>query len=109
MGKGLQPFVGKIFVEPVEDAGDMKVTESGLIASVKTEDNETFIRGNVVAVGKGFPYENDQSERDVRRAPMEVKVGDVVIYVRTSAVITRYDGKDYYIISEKDIFAVDPA
>ena len=109
MGRGLEPFIGKIFVEPVDGMDKERVSVSGIIESVHSEEDGSFVRGNIVAVGKGFPYPEENTNRGTKRAPMELNVGDVVIYVRSSAVKTKYDGKEYFIISEKDIFAVDPA
>jgi len=104
----LKPFVGRMFVESVDGKeGEYATTESGLIASVGHAATP-FVQGVITAVGKGYPIPDRQTDRGVERAKMEVKVGDIVTYVGSSAVKIDYDGKQYLIISEKEIYAIDP-
>ena len=54
----------------------------------------------VVAVGAGKVLDNG-----TRVAP-EVKAGDEVVFAKYSGTEFKYDGKDYLILSERDVLAV---
>jgi chaperonin GroES len=56
--------------------------------------------GQVLAVGSGRTLDNGN------KLAMDVKVGDRVIYSKYSGSEIKLDGKDYLIISEKDVLAV---
>lgn len=56
--------------------------------------------GKVVAVGAGKVLDNG-----TRVAP-EVKAGDEVVFAKYSGTEFKYDGKDYLILSERDVLAV---
>ncbi|MBR8829080.1 MAG: co-chaperone GroES [Gomphosphaeria aponina SAG 52.96 = DSM 107014] len=55
--------------------------------------------GEVVAVGPGKPNE------DGSRTPVEVKVGDQVLYSKYAGTDIKLGGDDYVLLSEKDILA----
>ena len=57
-------------------------------------------QGKVVAVGAGKRLE------DGRLIPMDVKVGDKVIYGKWSGTEVKLDGKDHVILKEEDLFGV---
>ncbi|MGK7875244.1 MAG: co-chaperone GroES [Xenococcaceae cyanobacterium] len=56
--------------------------------------------GEVVQVGPG--KRND----DGTRSPVEVKVGDQVLYSKYAGTDIKFGGEDYVLLSEKDILAV---
>ena len=57
-------------------------------------------QGTVVAVGPGRL--NDDGER----MPMEVKIGDRVLYGKYAGTEVTVDGNEYLIVKESDILAV---
>ena len=57
-------------------------------------------KGEVVAVGQGKM--NEKGERE----PMDVKVGDVVLYAKYAGTDIKMDGVEYKILSVKDALAV---
>ena len=57
------------------------------------------MQGKVVAVGPG--RKNDKDEI----VPMEVKVGDVVLYGKYSGTEVTVDGENYLIVKEPDVIA----
>ena len=57
-------------------------------------------QGEVVAVGEGKV--NDNGERE----PMDVKVGDVILYAKYAGTDIKMDGVEYKILSIKDALAV---
>lgn len=56
--------------------------------------------GKVIAVGKGKVAENGQL------VPMEVKVGDEVMFAKYIGAELKMDGKEYLIISQRDVYGV---
>ena len=57
-------------------------------------------RGKIMAVGKGKILENG----DVR--PLDVKVGDIVLFGKYSGTEVKIDGTDYLVMREEDIMGV---
>ena len=57
--------------------------------------------GLVEAVGNGR-----YNEQSGQRVPLDVKVGDRVIYAKYAGSEVKIDEEDYLILSEKDILAV---
>jgi len=55
---------------------------------------------HVIAVGAGKRLE------DGRLIPMDVKVGDKVIYGKWSGTEVKLDGKDHVILKEEDLFGI---
>ena len=56
--------------------------------------------GEVVAIGSGAKTENGKS------VPMDVKVGDIVLFGKWSGTEVKIDGKEYSIMKEADIMGV---
>jgi len=56
--------------------------------------------GEVVAVGSGRVLENGQ------RLPLEVKVGEKVIFSKYAGTEVKVDDEEYLILSERDILAI---
>ena len=68
-------------------------TASGII--IPDNAKEKPQKGKIMAVGKG-----------TKDNPMTVKVGDLVLYGKYSGTELKLEGKDYLIMSEKDILAI---
>jgi len=68
-------------------------TASGII--IPDNAKEKPQKATVVAVGIG-----------TKDNPMTVKVGDTVLYGKYSGTELKFEGKDYLIMSEKDILAI---
>ena len=56
--------------------------------------------GEVVAVGPGAKNE------DGKLAPLDVKIGDIVLFVKWSGTEVKIDGKEYSIMKESDIMGI---
>ena len=72
-------------------------TSSGIILNATDKDQPSIAK--VVAVGEG-------KVADGEKVPLQVKVNDKVVYKEYSATKVEYEGKEYLIISEENIFAV---
>ena len=92
----LQPLSDHIVVEPVHEES---ATKAGIVLP-ETIEKEKAERGKVIAAGPGRLLENGN------RAPMSVKVGDVVIFKKYSPDEIKVDEKELYVISESDILAI---
>jgi chaperonin GroES len=84
-----------VVVENVEQA---EKTVGGVILPDTAKEKPQ--EGRVLAVGTGRTLDNGT------KLPMDVKPGDRVIYSKYSGSEVKIEGKDYLIISEKDILAV---
>ena len=56
--------------------------------------------GEIVAVGSGAKDENGKT------SPMDVKVGDIVLFGKWSGTEVKIDGKEYSIMKESDIMGI---
>lgn len=91
----LRPLGDRVLVKP--DKAEEK-TASGLYISSGAQEKPQ--RGTVVAVGAG------KLDDDGDRIPMDVKVGDVVIYGKYGGNEVKVDGEDYLLMRADDIYAV---
>ncbi len=87
----IKPLADRVLIEPisVEDK-----TESGIILP-ETADKEKPEQGKVVAVGPG--------KKD---KPVNVKVGDIVLFTKYVPNEIKVKDKEYLIAKEEDILAV---
>lgn len=96
MGKmKLRPLGDRIVVEPLEAE---EKTKGGIILPDTAKEKPQ--EGKVVAVGKG---KTDDSGKLI---PMEVKVGDKVLYGKYAGTEITIEGKEYMILREEDVLAI---
>ena len=91
----LTPLEDKIIVKQAEAETQ---TASGLY--IPDNAKEKPQQGEVLAVGPG--RRDDKGER----IPMDVKVGDKVLYSKYGGTEVHYEGEDYLIVSARDILAI---
>jgi chaperonin GroES len=91
----LKPLGGRVIVEPIEQ--DEK-TASGIYLPETAKEKPQ--EGKIVAAGPG-----DRDE-DGKRVPMDVSVGDKVLFAKYSGTEVKIDGKKLLILRESDILAV---
>ena len=92
----LKPLYDHIVVEVVTKE---EKTASGIFLP-DTAAKEKPQTGKVIAVGTGKVTENGT------RIVPEVKVGEEVVFAKYSGTEVKLDGKEYLILSERDILAV---
>jgi chaperonin GroES len=93
-----------VAIKPLEDRiviqqlAAEQVTTSGIIIpdSAKEKPQE----GTVVAVGPGRIDDNGN------RVPLDVAIGDVVLYSRYGGTEIKYDGVEYLVLGARDILAI---
>jgi chaperonin GroES len=86
----IKPLADRVLVEPAEAE---EKTASGLY--IPDTAKEKPQRGKVVAVGNGKKDE-----------PMELNVGDEVLYGKYAGTEISYEGKDYIMMRQSDVLAV---
>ncbi|MDY0190786.1 MAG: co-chaperone GroES [Desulfuromonas sp.] len=92
----IRPLQDRIIVECVEE----ETTTAGGIIIPDTASKEKPQEGVVIAVGKG----KVTSEGKV--VPMDLKVGDRVLFGKYAGSEIKADGKPYLMMREDDIFGV---
>jgi chaperonin GroES len=90
----LQPLEDRVVVKPSEEE---ETTASGIV--IPDTAKERPQEGAVIAVGPGRFEEGN-------RIPMDVKVGDKVIYSKYGGTEVKVEGEEYLILSARDVLAV---
>ena len=91
----IKPLMDRIVIKVIEDT---EQTSGGIFIPDSVKEKPQ--KGEVVAVGEGKM--NDNGERE----PMDVKVGDVVLYAKYAGTDIKMDGVEYKILSIKDALAI---
>ncbi len=94
MSVSLQPLEDRIVVKPSEGE---EMTASGLV--IPDTAKEKPQEGEVIAVGPGRFEEGN-------RVPLDVKVGDKVIYSKYGGTEVKLGGDELLILSARDVLAI---
>jgi chaperonin GroES len=92
----IKPLEDRILVEVLD--AETK-TASGLV--IPDTAKEKPQEGKVIAVGPGRFDEDGE-----KRVPMDIKTGDTVIFSKYGGTEVTYDGKDYLLLSARDVLAI---
>jgi len=92
----IKPLEDRILVQPLDAE---QTTASGLV--IPDTAKEKPQEGKVLAVGPGrFDEDGD------KRIPLDISVGDVVVYSKYGGTEIKFEGEDYLILSARDVLAV---
>jgi chaperonin GroES len=91
----LKPLGGRVIIEPIEQE---EMTAGGIILPETAKEKPQ--EGHVLGVGPG-----DRDDKGVR-VPMDVKVGDKVLFAKYSGTEIKLEGKKLIILRESDLLAV---
>ncbi len=91
----IAPLEDRILVRPLEGE---EVTASGLV--IPDTAKEKPQEGEVLAVGPGRWDEDGE-----KRIPMEVEVGDRVLYSKYAGTEVKIEGEEYLVVSSRDVLA----
>lgn len=91
----LRPLQDRILVKRVEEETK---TAGGLFIPETAKEKPQ--RGEIVAAGKGKKTE------DGKVLPLDVKVGDKVLFGKYAGTEIKVDGNDYLIMREDDLLAI---
>ena len=91
-----KPLEDRIVVQPLDAE---QTTASGLV--IPDTAKEKPQEGEVIAVGPGrFNEDGDE------RIPMDISVGDKVIYSKYGGTEVKYGGDEFLILSTRDVLAI---
>ncbi|WP_153396737.1 co-chaperone GroES [Ornithinicoccus halotolerans] len=96
MSVSIKPLEDRIVVKAVEAE---QTTASGLVIPDTAQEKPQ--EGEVLAVGPGR-WNEDGDER----IPLDIAVGDRVIYSKYGGTEVKYSGEEYLILSARDVLAV---
>ncbi len=91
----LRPLGDRVVVKPL---GREETTKSGIVLPDTAKEKPQ--RGTVVAVGEG------RRDDDGDRIPLDVEVGDEVLFAKYAGTEFKLDDEELLILAEKDILAV---
>ncbi|MCI2267014.1 co-chaperone GroES [Sediminivirga luteola] len=95
MSVSIKPLEDRIVIRQVEAE---QTTASGLV--IPDTAKEKPQEGEVVAVGPG------RIDDKGNRVPLDVNVGDKVIYSKYGGTEVKYGGEEYLVLSTRDVLAV---
>ena len=91
-----RPLHDRVVVRRIE--GEEK-TKGGII--IPDTAKEKPQEGEVLAVGPGR-----FDDSGAKRVPVDVKVGDVVLYSKYGGTEVKYSGEEYLVLSARDVLAI---
>ncbi len=95
MSVNLKPLGNRIVVEPIEQE---EMTAGGIVLPETAKEKPQ--KGKVLSIGPG-----DRDEEG-KRIPMDVSVGDTVLFAKYSGTEIKLDGKKLLILRETDLLAI---
>ncbi len=101
----------RVLIQPDTAA---KRTQSGLYLPAGYQEKEEIRSGYILKCGPGYALPTaDEGETwnpkqgEVRYLPLQVKPGDLALYMQKHAVEIKYDGEKYYIVPQSAILLVE--
>ena len=91
----IRPLGDRVLVEPIEQE---EITASGIFIPETAKEKPQ--QGNVLAAGEG------RRDDDGKRIPMDVKVGEKVLFAKYAGTEIKLDGKKLLIMKESDILGI---
>lgn len=91
----IRPLQDRVLIRRIEE--DQK-TAGGII--IPDSAKEKPIQGEVIAVGPGARNEQGQT------LPMDVQIGDIVLFGKWAGTEIKIDGQEYVIMKETDLFGI---
>jgi len=92
----IKPLGAHVVVKPIEQS---ETTKSGIVIA-RTGEKDRPEQGEVLAVGTGKLLDNGQ------RVPMEVKVGDKVIFTKYSPTEIKVEDEELLVVDQDSILGI---
>lgn len=92
----IRPIGDRVAIKPVPAE---EVTKGGIVLPGSAQEKP--LQGEIIAVGSGFV-----SQVTGERIPLELKVGDRVVYGKFAGTEVKFNGEEFVIMSEKDVLVV---
>ncbi|ERT60102.1 chaperonin GroS [Megasphaera vaginalis (ex Srinivasan et al. 2021)] len=93
--KMIRPLGDRVVIRVLEQE---EKTASGIYLPDTAKEKPS--QGEVVAVGAG------KVQDDGKRIPLDVAVGDKIIFSKYAGTEVKFEGNEYLIVSERDILAI---
>jgi chaperonin GroES len=91
----LRPLADRVVIKPL---GREETTKSGIVLPDTSKEKPQ--RGTILAAGEG------RRDDDGERIPLDVKVGDEVLFAKYAGTEFKLDDEELLILAEKDILAI---
>ena len=91
----MRPLGSRLVIEPIEQE---EVTAGGIVLPETAKEKPQ--KGTVLATGPG------DRDDEGKRMPLDVQVGDTVLFAKYSGTEIKYNGKKLLIMRESDILAI---
>ncbi|OGP89663.1 MAG: co-chaperone GroES [Deltaproteobacteria bacterium RBG_16_48_10] len=91
----VRPLHDRLIVKRLEEEDK---TKGGII--IPDTAKEKPIEGKVIAAGEG------RIKKDGKKIPMEVKMGDRILFAKYGGTEVKMDGEEYLMMKEDDVLAV---
>lgn len=95
MAQELRPLGDRVVAKP---EAQVEKTASGIVLPDAAKEKPQV--GTVIAIGSGRILDNGQ------RIPLEVKIGDKIVYAKYGGTEIKLEKDEFIILSERDILAV---
>jgi chaperonin GroES len=95
MALNLKPLGGRVVIEPIEQE---EVLASGIVLPETAKEKPQ--KGIVLSIGPG------ERDDEGKRIPMDVKVGDTILFAKYSGTEIKIENKKLLILSERDLLAI---
>jgi len=90
-----KPLGGRVLIEPLEGE---EITAGGIVLPETAKEKPQ--QGKVLAAGPG------DRDDEGKRIPMDVKVGDTVLFAKYSGSEVKMEGKKLLIMRESDLLGI---
>jgi len=102
----------RVLVKPRKESGK---TDSGLYLPPGVRQKEKIQYGYVVKSGPGYPIplpiDNDEpwkkEDEKIKYVPLQVKEGDLAVFLQAGAYEVLYQGEKYFIVSQSTILMIE--
>ncbi|HKA69039.1 MAG TPA: co-chaperone GroES [Actinomycetes bacterium] len=92
----IKPLEDRVVVQPLDAE---QTTASGLV--IPDTAKEKPQEGRVLAIGPGRWDEDGE-----KRIPLDVQVGDIVLYSKYGGTEVKYNNEEYLVLSARDLLAI---
>ena len=98
----------------IEPSMVTKKTKGGLLLPAGYQEKEEVQTGYIIKCGPGYPQPSsgegedwNPADKEPRYLPLQVKPGDMAIYMAKNAIEIKYDSKKYFIVPQNAILMVE--
>ncbi len=97
----------------IEPAVATRKTKGGLLLPAGYQEKEEIQTGYIIKCGPGYPLPSENGEdwnptdREPRYLPLQVRPGDMAIFMLKNAVEIKYEGNKYFIVPQNGILMVE--